>query len=281
MFTAKDVLPLALKNLGVKRQVDIHSIILHWQDIVGADIAQQSRPTNVKNGVLFCAVKTPVWGHHLSMLKDQLLAKIHSHLGQKLLDDIKFYAGNFQDYTNVIEDEPNFPSRLRSATVNSDQCMEIKAIVHAVSDNHLRYRLQRLLIKDKKRKNLLAQDGWRRCLTCSALCSPDEKYCKTCNAEHARRRREEIRKLLSDVPWLDYKEFNSCHPCSQNEYTRAKQECIQSFLYKIDPIKPNSIELSTLAMLLYQILPEKIDQEIIEKTLRFIGRNRYVLTPRR
>jgi hypothetical protein len=281
MVSTKDILPLTLNNLGVKRQFAIQTIILHWRDIVGNDISLQSRPTSAKNGVLFVAVKTPVWGHHLSMLKEQLLVKIHEHLGQKLLADIKFYAGNFSDYANSIEDEPNFGVKLRSVTLSNAQCMEVKEIAHAVNDSHLRYRLQRMMIKDKKRRSLLLQEGWHQCLTCSALCPTEEKYCTSCAIDNSRRRREEIRRLLADAPWVGYIETNSCVPCTRTEYIRSKQELIQSLLYTIDANNPNTINISTLAMLLFRIMPDNLDPESIEKTLRFIRRNRYVFTSRR
>ena len=281
MFSTKELLPLTLKKLGLKGQLAIHSVILHWEDIVGSDIALNSRPTSSKNKVLFVAVKTPVWGHHLAMMKLQLLEKIHGYLGQKLLEDIKFYAGNFQNYTNLIKDEPDFAVKLRNVSLSDSQCMEVKSIAHAVTDDRLRYRLQRLMVKDKKRKHLLLQDGWHTCLTCSALCPPDSKYCTTCFVNNSRRRREEIRCLLADAPWIDYAEANSCFVCTRSEYTRAKQEVVQSLLYKIDLNHPENLEVSALGMLLFRLTPEKINQEVIEKTLRFVRRNRYVLASRR
>jgi hypothetical protein len=281
MFSTKDILPLTLRKLGVKRQLDIQTVILHWPDIVGNDIALQSRPTSSKNGVLFVAVQTPVWGHHLSMLKEQLLKKIHDYLGQKLLEDIKFYAGNFSNSANFIEDEPDFSLKLRSVTLSNEQCMEVKKIAHAVNDNHLRYRLQRVMIKDRKRRQLLLQQGWHQCLTCSALCSPDEKYCTSCAITNSRRRREEIRRLLADAPWVGYVETNSYVACNRTEYIRSKQELIKSLLYKIDANDPNNMDLSTLAMLLFRIMPEKLDTESMEKALRYIRRNRYVFASRR
>lgn len=278
MFSTKEILPLALKNLGVKRQLAIHTVILHWRDIVGQEIAVQSQPTAVKNGVLFVAVKTPVWGHHLSMLKEPLLQKVHDFLGQKLAADIKFYAGNFVHFANSIEDEPNFRKQLAAVTLSSEQCMEVKKIVHAVTDGALRYRLQRLLLKDQKRRTLLRKAGWHQCLVCSSLCLTTEKYCTSCALDYARRRREQIRRLLTDAPWIGYAETNACMACSRDEYHRAKQELIQSLIYKIDINHPELIDLSTLAMLIYETPPQHLDQQGIEKTLRFIRRNRYVFT---
>lgn len=281
MLSAKDILPLTLNKLGVKRQLAVQTVIIHWPDIVGQDIALQSRPTGAKNGILFVAVKAPAWGHHLSMLKEQLLIKIHDHLGQKLLTDIKFYAGKFSDYENFIKDEPDFGVKLRAVKLSEHQCMEVKKTVYAVNDSQLRYRLQRVMVKDQKRRSLLLQEGWHECLTCSVLCPPEEQYCTSCVLDHSRRRREEIRRLLADAPWVDYTETCSCIGCTRTEYVHARHELMQSLLYKIDVNSPDTIELSTLAMLVYRKLPEELDSEYLEKTLRFIRRNRYVFTSRR
>lgn len=281
MFSAKEILPLTLNKIGVKRQLAIQTIIIHWPDIVGNDIALQSRPTSAKSGILFVAVKAPAWGHHLSMIKEQLLGKIHDYLGQKLLTDIKFYAGKFSDYANSIKDEPDFSAKLRTVKLTNDQCMEVKKMAYAVNDSQLRYRLQRVMVKEKKRRSLLLQEGWHQCITCSALCPSDEQYCTSCVLNHSRRRREEIRRLLADAPWADYIEINSCIVCNQTEYNHAKHELIQSLLYQIDANRPNAIALSSLAMLLFRKLPEELNPEYLEKTLRFVRRNRYVFTPRR
>lgn len=277
MFSAKDILPQTLKKLGVKRQLDVQTVILHWPDIAGQDIAVQSRPTSAKGGVLFVAVKAPVWGHHLSMMKEQILAKIHAYLGQKLFDDIKFYAGHFEDYTNLVEEEQSFRQKLRKISLSQAQCMEVKTIAHAVSDGVLRYRLQRVMLKDRKRRELLRQEGWHTCSQCSALCPPDEAMCTTCSLETSRGRREEIRRLLADAPWLSFEEVNTYSPCKKSEYMRARQELVQGLLYRIDATNPQTIDISTLAMLLYRLTPDKIDQDRIDKTLRFVRRNRYVL----
>ena len=278
MFRTKDVLPLTLKKMGLKRQIAIHSVIMHWKDIVGSDVALQSQPTTVKNNILFVAVKTPVWGHHLSMMKEQILAKVHAYLEEKLLDDIKFYAGNFQNFTNLVEEEENFAERIRKTTLSSAQCMEVKTIAHAVTDGVLRNRLQRVMLKDKRRKELLHKDGWRPCKLCAALCSPDEEFCTTCSLENSRRRREDIRRLLADAPWIDYQEANLYLACSETDYMRSRQELIQSLLYRINADKPIELEISTLAMLLFRLKPEKLDQESMERTLRYVRRNRYVFT---
>lgn len=276
MYSTKEILPLTLKKLGVKHKLDVQTIIIHWQDIVGADIAQQSRPTSAKQRVLFVAVKASVWSHHLSMMKEKILDKINLYIGQKLLDDIKFYAGNFQNYTNLVEEEQSIAQKLRTVTLSDEQCMEVKSIAHAVSDGQLRYRLQRVMIKNKKRRELLRREGWHTCKSCSALCPPEQEHCTTCSLLYAGRRRDEIRLLLNDAPWLDYRELNTYLPSSYQEFSRAKQELIQSLLYRIDVNKPETMELSTLAMLLYHKEPDRLDQDTIDNTLRFVRRNRYV-----
>ncbi|MDU4961321.1 MAG: DUF721 domain-containing protein [Sporomusaceae bacterium] len=278
MFSAKDILPSTLKSLGMKRQFAAHTVILHWQDIAGAEIAMQSQPTAAKNGILFVAVKTPVWGHHLSMLKEQLLAKIEAFLGQKLFTDMKFHAGNFVHSENSKENGLDFREKLATVILSSEQRMEVKKTVYAVNDGALRYRLQRLMLKDKKRRKLLEAAGWHSCLRCSSLCPSGEQFCTSCASDNSRRRREEIRRLLTDAPWVGYAEANSCITCSREEYNRCRQEVMQSLVNKIDVNHPDPIDLSTLAMLVYETVPDRLDQETLEKTLRFIRRNRYVFT---
>jgi hypothetical protein len=67
-------------------------LLLHWPDIVGADIAQQSSPLAVKGKSPHCTLHLAVYDSgfalELSYMENMLLEKIASYVGYKAIDKI-------------------------------------------------------------------------------------------------------------------------------------------------------------------------------------------------
>jgi predicted nucleic acid-binding Zn ribbon protein len=79
------------RQLGITRKVQGYDIITSWETIVGKKIAGVASPRKVVNGVLFVEVKNGSWRTELSMRKQEILEKIHHHIGKKILQDIRFH----------------------------------------------------------------------------------------------------------------------------------------------------------------------------------------------
>lgn len=283
MYCTKDILPLTLKNLGFKNNLVSQTIIFKWEDIVGNDIATHCCPHRVKNGVLFLSVDNPVWGHHLSIMKLQLISKINHYLSEQLIKDIKVFAGDLSHRPNLLEDEPTeqFAPLLAKLQLTTVQCMKVSETVKTVNDSALKYRFRRLLIKDQKFKLLKQQSGWQPCLNCSVLCAPPAKYCTACSLHRTQQQQQQLRMLLFETPWLRYKDVFEFKQCTKAEYIRAKQELIQSLMLNTHHEQPDPIKLASLVMLLFKIEPNQINDFYLEKTLRFVRRSQYVFTYRR
>ena len=69
-----------IHSIGVNKQYKSQLIFFYWSKIVGHDIAAQSKPAELKYGILFLTVKNSVWSHHLSMMKIDIVAKINNFL---------------------------------------------------------------------------------------------------------------------------------------------------------------------------------------------------------
>jgi hypothetical protein len=74
-------------------QLEISLPLLRWPDIVSPNIAGQSQPESLKNGVLTVRVENPAWLHHLRFLRDELLQRLDKQLPSSNIKEVRFRQG--------------------------------------------------------------------------------------------------------------------------------------------------------------------------------------------
>ena len=60
-----------------------------WRRLVGGRIADRAKPISLENGILLVKVATSAWAHELSLMKNELLARLGAHGAA----DIRFRVG--------------------------------------------------------------------------------------------------------------------------------------------------------------------------------------------
>jgi predicted nucleic acid-binding Zn ribbon protein len=89
--TASAAVAAALEFRGITDQVRAGRVITEWTELVGAKIAQRTRPDGIVDRVLWVEVATSAWLHELNLLRLQLLAGLRDRLGEPaLFDELKF-----------------------------------------------------------------------------------------------------------------------------------------------------------------------------------------------
>ena len=86
-----------------RRHKRLAIILQCWQELVGKDVAQQTRPTGIFQEVLQVATSSAVWCQELSLQRSPILSKINQVLlrthPQELLKDIHFSTARWQQDT--------------------------------------------------------------------------------------------------------------------------------------------------------------------------------------
>jgi predicted nucleic acid-binding Zn ribbon protein len=81
----------ALELHGITDEVRAGRVLTEWSELVGAKIAQRTRPDGVVDRTLWVEVATSTWLHELNLLRPQLLASLLERLGSpRLFDELKF-----------------------------------------------------------------------------------------------------------------------------------------------------------------------------------------------
>lgn len=89
------VLAKVLKRAGIEEDIKRYKFVLHWSEIVGADIAKRTRPAALKNGLLRVEVCDSAWAQELSFYKQVILKRLAKFVqNADSVRDIKFYQAS-------------------------------------------------------------------------------------------------------------------------------------------------------------------------------------------
>lgn len=79
-----------VRDLGIAPKMAQYDVIAAWPEVVGPQIARVTNPERMENGVLYVAVTTAPWRAELAMKRLDLIEKLNTHVGTRVLNDIRF-----------------------------------------------------------------------------------------------------------------------------------------------------------------------------------------------
>jgi len=266
MFRIKDVMPSTLKSLGVTKQYNAQSVIVHWQEIAGEEIASHAWPISIQRGILLLAVNNSVWSHHLMMLKSGIINKINTFLNEKMVIDIRFQAGDLRKYQNSEEDGENAPL-LQPTKLDSEELAAVWQATEAIQDTNLRKKCYYVLIKQTGITITKKKAGWQSCKHCSVLVPPGQSYCSVCSLAYKQERKYAVTKLLTEAPWLTYHESCQFVPCSPREFHTGKKRLVHKLIHALFEPGWDKLNEATLVMLMTGVKPDRINETMVTNVI--------------
>lgn len=281
MKRAGDVLPITLSYLGIKKKYEEQSVTLHWREIAGDEIYAHSRAVSLNRGTLLIAVDNSVWCHHLSISKDDIIHKLNSYIGEKLITDIRFKAGNLKDYQNYENDveELELQQKVRLVKLSLQEREEAEQKTQGLKNQALKQKITKIIKKDIALRKVRLAEQWKKCQKCSVLCPPEDLLCPACSLQAKKERVNQIRKIMLEVPWLTYAEMQSFVECSKGEYIGCKQDLQESCASEVRKNPEANMQLMSYIMLKQGLKPDQITDDIVEYSLHSLRRKKYVFTP--
>ena len=92
--SVKKILLKTLRKAGLENDIARYRFVLHWDEIVGEEIAKRARPDCIRNGALFIRVSDPAWAQELTFQKDIILSRLKKFLERDdIVKDVRFYVG--------------------------------------------------------------------------------------------------------------------------------------------------------------------------------------------
>ncbi len=71
------------QSYGLEQGMALHRLQQHWSDVVGAQIASHTYPTEARRNTLYIMVDNAAWLHELAFFKQEMLQKIVRFLPAK------------------------------------------------------------------------------------------------------------------------------------------------------------------------------------------------------
>ena len=77
-------------SVAITKKLREYNVLTSWETIVGEQIAKVAKPQRIDNRILLVAVASAPWRAELSMRRREIIEKINSAVGKKVLQDIRF-----------------------------------------------------------------------------------------------------------------------------------------------------------------------------------------------
>lgn len=139
----RSILEQTLKGLQLDVPLKTYSIWGAWKEIVGEPISLHAHPYAIRNRILFVEVSHSTWMQQLQFLKPTLLRKIHTYLGEPLIEDIRFKVGKIpRAVTPISSREEKGKESLSRQTTD-----EIEHLIRNISDAEVRKGFKELFMK--------------------------------------------------------------------------------------------------------------------------------------
>jgi len=93
-----NVLAEVIRNLGLGKKLTEQRAVVEWTEAVGGRVAEHARALKVDGGRLFVEVDSSVWIQELTLMKRQILERLNSKIGRKVIHNVHFVLGGAGPY---------------------------------------------------------------------------------------------------------------------------------------------------------------------------------------
>ncbi len=139
-----EAIPVAFQRLGLEGRFRQGKIWAVWPAVVGPHIARRAQPHGLWQGRLIVHVTDPVWLHHLSMMRHQVIAALNEKLGESVVRDLILRIG---EVPAMPIQPPMSPGRSQAPPPDPDLQARVEALVAPLGDVPFREELCRLLLR--------------------------------------------------------------------------------------------------------------------------------------
>ena len=129
--------------------------LLRWHEIVGSQLAKQTQPEFLKDGVLQVRVENSVWLNHLRFLAEELRQKLNEELPSLEIKELRFRQGTLDKVQSGPPSTGSHPAPGPEGDAGPRQPLsqEQRRLLETISDPELRHTLETLLTKQRQRSH--------------------------------------------------------------------------------------------------------------------------------
>lgn len=167
-----------------------------WAEIVGEDVAAQTRPAEIVRDALVVLTRSSAWSQQLAFLSERVLRLVQERAGVPIRT-LRFRVGRIR--TGAVRPAHHGEPR---ATARRSARKPPRTVEPAPS---LEAALERFRADVAATQRAKAAAGWKECVRCGARThTASTPFCVPCGNAHAQERDAQVARLLFEAPWLGY-----------------------------------------------------------------------------
>ena len=199
------------------RQSDPLAVLqAEWPQIVGDDVAANSRPSEIVRDALIVVTRSGAWSQQLAFLSERVLRAVQERSGESI-GSLRFRVGRIREPA-----APGVPRRRRGdRRKGAGRAVEPAPTLEAA--------FERFRADVAAAQRARAAAGWKECVRCGARThTASGPFCVPCGNVHAQERDAQVARLLFEAPWLG---FAGIAPVVAG-LTRQEYEAVRSALLR-------------------------------------------------
>jgi len=163
-----------------------------WREIVGDDVAANSRPEQIVRGTLLIVARSNAWSQQLAFLTETVLEAVERRTGLRL-ERLRFRVAR------IAETATDQAAGVRRRSKNRRDAREFAPAAT------LEAAVQRFRADVTAEQRARAAAGWKECLRCGVRIRPGPgRFCLPCESARREERDAAVARLLYEAPWLGY-----------------------------------------------------------------------------
>lgn len=139
-------LPVVLRAIGSSTEVAEAAAIAAWKYATGRGLQSHAVATRLESQILIVEVRDPIWQKQLETMKNELLFRVNSVLGQRLVKDIELRVN--PQAVMVTHSEGSGSEEM----LDNEVPIELWSAASAIQDKQLRQKFLRAAVASLKRK---------------------------------------------------------------------------------------------------------------------------------
>lgn len=236
-----------------------------WAEIVGDDVAAQTRPAEIVRDALVVVTRSSAWSQQLAFLSERVLRLVQQRAGVQI-EKLRFRVGRIRETAAVPGSRTRAPRRTKAPARVRDAAPTLEAAIE-------RFRADVAAAQRAK-----AAAGWKECLRCGARThTASGPFCVPCANAHAQERDAQVARLLYEAPWLGYAGIAPLvNGLTTHEYETVRLRLLRSWKDSLDRIRRSTRPRVTMrdrsiassyVLLKSQIDPDKIAPAVVRDLL--------------
>jgi len=218
------------------RSNEAASLIAAWPEIVGADLAQRTRPLTWREGALTVLTVSSAWSHQLSFLAPAILERLRERSPQLGIKRIRFAVATGRTRALLEGSSISAASDLRRmrSSHGTEAGSRDAASIGPQRDRgaSIETMLADLKVAQATLDERRMSAGWRRCAACGSLYEPrpGRDRCALCIDAEVARSDARIAHALAHEPWMRWEDVAQQLPGAQRSaFERVSRRLLASW----------------------------------------------------